>query len=62
MKGDENKTLLLFFHSPKHPDSKLVRRQILQDPSFAAYVSDLDHLVLFPVSIETFSGWQCTTF
>lgn len=61
MKKEPKRTLLLFFHSPKHPDSKLVKRQILQDPSFSAYVSGLDHLILFPVSIESFSGWQCTT-
>jgi hypothetical protein len=37
-----------------------MKRQIFHEPAFIEFVSDANDLCIFPVSVECFSGWQCT--
>lgn len=59
MKREKEKLLLLFFHSPQQPETKSVKRQVFGDPAFKAFLADSPHLLFFPVSVESFAGWQC---
>jgi hypothetical protein len=62
LKKEQEKILLLFFHSPQQPDSKLLRRQIFNDLAFKSFITDTPELLFFPVSVESFAGWQRIDF